>query len=330
MLKRRLQLLRLLGDGDFHNLETLAAALSLAPQVLAEMIQLLRDDGVRIRHRNGTRFALDSAIEWLSEVRIRESLEPAAARCFSRIEVLDTVDSTNRWLAQCPPSKAGRATVCLAEAQSSGRGRLGRAWYSPPAVNLYLSLRWCFAAGPEVVQGLSLALGVAVAEACEALGVPEIGLKWPNDLVCEGGKLGGMLIELGRDEGRRDGSSVCAIIGIGINVNMSGLQARRIDQAATDLRTLKGGPVSRNQLASEVLNKAQQVLAGYVRDGLSPYRQRWLQRDVLRHRQVVISNGARDVTGTALGIDAHGAYLVQTPEGSVPVTAGTLRLSHQA
>jgi len=287
----------------------------------------LRDDGIEIRIRNGSEFALDSAIEWLSEAHIRAGLVPAAAHCFNRIEVLDTVDSTNRRLAQNPPPEAGHATVCLAESQRAGRGRLGRTWYSPPAVNLYMSLRWHFESGSEVVQGLSLALGVAVAEACEALGVPKIGLKWPNDLVCELGKLGGILIELEPGGGRRDESSVCAIIGMGINVNMSRRQAQFIDQPAADLQTLKRGSVSRNQLASEILNAAHRVLEGYAHDGLSPYRQRWLQRDVLRQQQVVASNGARDITGTALGIDVRGAYLLQTAEGRVPIMAGTLRLS---
>ncbi len=327
MLKQQLQLLHLIGDGGFHDIDTLAANMAATPQAVSALLSQLDDDGFVVRVRNETEYALDMPVDWLSEGSIREYLEPIAAQCFKRIEVLDSVDSTSRWLAQCPPPEVHRATVCMAESQSAGRGRLGRTWVSPPAVNLYLSLNWRFEAGPEVVQGLSLALGVALAEACENLGIPGVGLKWPNDLVCTRGKLGGILIELGRDGSAGVGPPVCAIIGIGINANRSSPQSQVIDQPAADLNTLKGGQISRNRLAGEVLNKTHQVLAAYMLDGFAPYRERWLQRDIFLNQQVEISGGSRTLAGTAIGIDERGAYLVHTADGTLPIMSGTVRLS---
>jgi len=316
-LKQRLHLLRLLADGEFHGFRELGEALALAPVDLKVQLEALCDDGFELHTRNQSALALATRVEWLDTERIRAVLKPAVRQSLGSIEIFDCIDSTNQRLLQAPPPVTGHGSVCLAEAQSAGRGRLGRSWYSPPAVNLYLSLSWRLENEVAALQGLSLAVGVAVADACERLGAKGIGLKWPNDLVTAGGKLGGILMELRSD---------CAIIGIGLNVNQSCRQMHAIEQAATSLHTLAHGPVSRNQLAGEILNAAHPVLAGYARDGLGPYRERWQQRDALRGRHVVLSDNPGCLTGVALGIDTNGAYLLETPEGIVPVNAGSLRL----
>ena len=326
-MNQRLQLLHLLSDGKVHDGNELTKALGVSSIELASVLELIRADGFTVHSSDDSKYILGTPIEWLSEESIRSQLDPSAAECFKPIEILASVDSTNRWLAQSPTPISPQSTVCLAEAQSQGRGRLGRRWYSPPASNLYLSVKWRFEAGSQALQGLSLAIGVAVAEACEALGVEGIGLKWPNDLFSPEGKLGGILIEINRAADACSEVPVCAIIGIGINVKISGQQSQNLDQAVTDLNTLNRGPISRNQLAAEVLNQTYQVLEGYAELGLSPYRQRWQQRDVLRHRHVVTQGAGESVMGTALGIDHSGAYLLETSSGVSTITAGSLRLS---
>jgi BirA family biotin operon repressor/biotin-[acetyl-CoA-carboxylase] ligase len=326
-LNQRLQLLHLLSEGEFHDGNVLAKALGVSSIELAGILELIRADGFTVHSSDDSKYTLGTPIEWLSEARIRSQLNPGAAECFNPIEILDSVDSTNRWLAQSSTPISPRSTVCLAEAQSQGRGRLGRSWYSPPASNLYLSVKWRFEAGNQALQGLSLAIGVAVAEACEALGVKGIGLKWPNDLFSPEGKLGGILIEISQAADPYSEVPVCAIIGIGINVKISGQQSQKLDQAVTDLNTLNRGPISRNQLAAEVLNQTYQVLEGYAEQGLSPYLQRWQQRDVLCHKHVVTQGAGESVSGTALGIDHSGAYLLETSSGVSAITAGSLRLS---
>ncbi len=326
-MNQRLQLLHLLSDGKYHNGKLLVNALGVKSIELASLLELIRADGFVVHCRNEYDYILKTPIEWLSEARIRSQLDKSAAECFMPIEILDSVDSTNRWLTQSPTPTSPQSTVCLAEAQSQGRGRLGRSWYSPPASNLYLSIKWRFEAGSQALQGLSLAIGVAVAEACETLGVEGIGLKWPNDLFSPEGKLGGILIEITRAADQCSEVPVCAIIGIGINVKISGQQSQNLDQAVTDLQALKRGPISRNQLAAEVLNHTYQVLAGYAEFGLSPYLDRWQQRDVLCNKLVVTQGAGESLTGTARGIDQSGAYLLETSSGVCALTAGSLRLS---
>jgi len=326
-LNQGLQLLHLLSDGESHDGKELANALGVNALELASILELMRADGFAIHSRDDCEYILGTPIEWLSEARIRSQLDRCAAECFVPIEILDSVDSTNRWLAQCQTPISPQSTVCLAEAQSQGRGRLGRSWFSPPASNLYLSIMWRFEAGSQALEGLSLAIGVAVAEACEGLGVQGIGLKWPNDLFSSEGKLGGILIEISRAADSCSEVPVCAIIGIGINVKMSAQQSHVLDQAVTDLHRLNRGPVSRNQLAAEVLNHTYQVLAGYTELGLRPYLERWQQRDVLCDKHVVTQGAGESLAGTARGIDQSGAYLLQTSSGVSKITAGSLRLS---
>ncbi|NIQ54189.1 MAG: biotin--[acetyl-CoA-carboxylase] ligase, partial [Gammaproteobacteria bacterium] len=110
--------------------------------------------------------------------------------------VLETVDSTNRYLLDAGAPAGSRLRACVAGAQTAGRGRRGRQWVSPPGANLYLSVSRTFAGGTDPVRGLSLAVGVAVAEALEGLGVTGLALKWPNDIQLAGRKLGGILVEL--------------------------------------------------------------------------------------------------------------------------------------
>ncbi len=330
MYVRQLQLLRLLEDGDYHRLDSLSQAAAWEVAEVLEALRQLHACGLDIKSRNNSEYALTEAIEWLDESTIRARLQPSAMAAIGRFELIDTVDSTNRWLADQPFPAMGEAAVCLAESQSHGRGRLGRVWLSPPVSNLYLSVSWVFDGGSAVVQGLSLAIGVAVAEACEALGIADIGLKWPNDLVCAGGKLGGILIELKNCTVARHNVGLGAIIGIGINVKHTPDLPDADNLPASDLCTLGSGPISRNILAAELLNRITQTLKSYAVSGLGPYLDRWQKRDVLRGCQVVAAEAGTKTAATALGIDHQGAYRLRTAEGVITtLMAGTLRLDNR-
>ena len=127
--------------------------------------------------------------------------------------------------------------VCTAEQQTAGRGRRGREWISPFGRNLYVSTVWEFTQGAAALEGLSLAVGVAVAQALKGLGLPEVQLKWPNDIQHEGKKLGGVLLEMVGDASRQ-----CqVVVGIGVNVAMPGAAANAIDQAWTDISRMTAG-----------------------------------------------------------------------------------------
>ena len=133
-----------------------------------------------------------------------------------RLDVLLTVDSTNRYVAELRRQAARHFAVCVAEVQNAGRGRRGRSWVAPFGSGICMSVGWQFAEAPPTFSALSLAVGVAVVKAFRRLGIQGVGLKWPNDLQWQDRKLGGILIEM---RGESAGPAQ-VIIGIGINMHM--------------------------------------------------------------------------------------------------------------
>ena len=224
------------------------------------------------------------------------------------------VDSSNSRLAERRRGGEG-IRVLLAEQQTAGRGRQGRHWLSPPRRGLYLSMAWSFSRPLRELSALSLVAGLAAAEAVAEHCRLHVGLKWPNDLQINERKLGGCLIELSPGNGA--GSQ--AIIGIGINVDLSGLAGP--DQAWTDL-VREGGSSDRNPLAATLINALARDLAQFEALGFQPFRLRWDQRDVLKGRALRITQAGQDRHGLGCGVDAHGALLLQTAAGLQRVHAG--------
>lgn len=266
----------------------------------------------------------------LDQDAIAQALSPAARDALAALEVVDTIDSTNSELLRRDTARVG-ASALFAERQTGGRGRQGRAWVSPPACNLYLSIARPFAGPLSRLGGLSIAAGVATADALHGLGMSAIGLKWPNDLVVvDGGglhKLGGLLIESGGGRG----DAVRAVIGLGVNVRMSettSADARiaAIDQPWTDLRTQLGANTpSRNIAAAAVLNALLPALDAFDRDGLADAIARYARYDALHGRAVTWDDGAR--AGIAEGLDDDGALRVRTGDGAtLALRAGEVRV----
>lgn len=228
---------------------------------------------------------------------------PSAMRArLGALDVHASIDSTQSELL-----RRGRAqpdgAVCIADTQTAGRGRRGRAWVSPPGANLYLSLFRRVHGGVRAQAGLSLALGVAAAEALRAAGAREAGLKWPNDLLARGRKLGGLLVET-----VGDGDGVVA--GIGINVRMPPNAEVAIDQPWIDLATLGVG-TTRVALAAQLVTAWMDALDSFAHGGLDAFRARWRALDTLADAPVRIATASGDRHGIARGIAADGALQVE-------------------
>ena len=148
--------------------------------------------------------------------RVRQALQEFTAANLDRFDVFPTIDSTNTFLLGQPGPDAGRFQVAIADQQTAGRGRHDRRWLSPPGAGLSLSVAYTFTAMPGQLPALTLAIGVGVINALQELGVPNLALKWPNDIVAVDGKLGGILTEVQQSED--EGATV--VTGIGINVHM--------------------------------------------------------------------------------------------------------------
>ncbi|MDX1757879.1 MAG: biotin--[acetyl-CoA-carboxylase] ligase [Marinobacter sp.] len=312
-------LVGLLADGRIHSGESLAQQLGISRTAVWKQIRRAIDRGFNIETIRGKGYRLADTVDLLDGGAIRRRLSERLAQRVS-LTVLDKVDSTNAAVMRTEASDR-TIPVCIADSQSAGRGRRGRAWQSPAGQNLYMSLGLEFAGGFSALDGLSLVFGVALAEALEKVGLVGVSLKWPNDVFLNGCKLAGILIEL---QGELEEGRVQVVAGIGLNVHMT--EAPAVEQAWTSLA--KAAPDrewSRNELAGEIIASVVAACDQFGEEGFEAFRQRWQRRDLFANRSLTAGQG--EVAGIGRGIDADGSYLVERASGAIEaVRAGELSL----
>jgi BirA family biotin operon repressor/biotin-[acetyl-CoA-carboxylase] ligase len=308
-----------LADGDWHSGEKLAQRAGVTRAALAKRVAKLKDWGLQVEGRIGRGYRLSQPVERLDAAVIRKALPAVTRSRLRQVEVIAVTDSTNQRLLETAAGEDPRAL--LAEHQTAGRGRRGREWLSPFGTNLYLSLAWSFAHWPAQLTVLPIAVGIACARALRAQGLANVVLKWPNDLLVDGRKLGGILIEQ-----RGEAGGACrAIIGVGINVAMQRGGNVRIDQPWTSLAELGQAP-SRNALAAELLAQLTLALDQFSGSGFAAFAAEWQRLDVTRDREVRVVSGKDSCDGIARGLDANGALQVETATGLRRVLAGDVSL----
>lgn len=285
----------------------LARRLNVTRAAVWKQIEQLRRLGAPITAAAGSGYRLAWPFEPLDAERIRSELDAATRRRLGALSVHWQIDSTSTELRRRERAPAG-IEVCLAELQTAGRGRRGRAWYSPLGGNLYFSLRRGFDAGMGALSGLSLVAGVAVIEALGDCGVAGIGLKWPNDVLADGRKLAGILVELGGEF-----LGPCqAVIGVGINLRLPARARARIDQPAIDLAGVGDGKVpSRNRLAARLIVRLAGALDRFETHGFGAFADAYARCDLLRERRVRVLAAGAVREGVATGVDPRGALLVR-------------------
>ena len=316
-------LLQMLADGEYHSGQDLALALGVSRTAVWKQLNRLGELGLEVDSVKGRGYRLPGGVDLLCADRIRAGLSPEAGALLNRLEILDDTDSTNAHAMRRLAQGAGAGLVCSAERQTAGRGRRGRQWVSPYARNLYLSLTWEFSQGAAALEGMSLAVGVAVARALAACELPPVRLKWPNDILFEGAKLGGILLEMAGDV-----AGVCqVVVGIGLNVAMPATAAGAIDQAWTDIATLAGGKYpGRNTLMAALLNELLPLVAAFEAQGFGPWREAWQALDAYAGVAVVLNTGSQRIAGTARGVDERGALQLETMTGIQAVYGGEISL----
>jgi len=287
-------------------------------------IETLRAAGIEIDAQAGRGYVLRQPVELLDSMAIVDTMSDVARADLASLDVAWSIDSTNNALLREPTPGQG-AAVLLVERQTGGRGRRGRAWTSPLAANLYLSVARYFGGGLARLGGLSLVAGVAVAEALHASGYAETRLKWPNDVVIGVRKLGGILVEGGGEHA----GPVRAVIGIGLNVRMPHFEAVGIDQPWTDLAAITATLPSRNVLAAHLLTHLLPALETFDRDGLTPFLPRYAAMDGLAGRTITVQAGDGDHIGRALGIADDGALRVGLADGERVFHSGDVSVRSQ-
>lgn len=244
------------------------------------------------------------------------------------IEVVASTGSTNADL-RARLDSLSRPLLLAAEEQSAGRGRAGRSWLAAPGDSLCFSLGWRFTGTMAKLAGLPLAVGVVMADTLAAAGW-QIRLKWPNDLLKDGVKLGGILIETASV--RRDAdkaAQVWAVIGVGMNVCRNPELAAAVgnDIAALDNAELHSAPVDRNALLASIAAALAAALPQFDAHGLAPFAARWEALHAHAGLPVMIlESGQIREQGIAHGIDASGCLLLDTPAGRIAVSAGDVSL----
>ena len=315
------RLLHALADGRTHSGEELAREFGVTRAAIWKQVAKLADLGLAVEAAPGAGYRLAHGLDLLDVEALRAALEPAVAARLAKLEVFTELDSTNRRLLAAPPP-VGSLDVCIAEYQSLGRGRRGRRWQAPLGSGIALSVGWQFAGVPAEPSALTLAVGVAVRRVLDRVAGITIALKWPNDLVFDERKLGGILLEIQAEA--HGGAHV--VVGVGLNVALpASLLPSLCDwpRGAVDLATALGrAPPPRAVLAAALVNEIAALLADYPAQGFAAYRTEWRSADYLRGRAVRLDEATGRLFGTALGIDADGALLVETDGGKRRVVAG--------
>jgi BirA family transcriptional regulator, biotin operon repressor / biotin---[acetyl-CoA-carboxylase] ligase len=236
-----------------------------------------------------------------------------------RVHHYHEVGSTQDVAERLALDGAAHGSVVIAESQSAGHGRLGREWFSPPGVNLHLTVILRPAMAAAEVPTLGLVAGVAMAEAMETVtpGLP--GLKWPNDLWLRGKKAGGTIAQL------LAGTPPCVLLGMGLNVNLSADQVpAELREIATSVLIETGKPCDRVALVAALFARLDERIRQVQESGFGPIADLWARYSILTGKRITVFDGHERQTGTVKGIDRDGALLLARDSDVVRIMTGDI------
>lgn len=304
-------LLQFMSDGKIHDGNALGEQLEMTRSAVWKMIQKLQQLGVKIISEKSKGYVLSEPLILLDQKKIQSTLSHKI-----KLAVFESLTSTNDYLM----AEASHVlpSVCIAEMQTAGRGRLGRQWVSPFGRNIYLSLRTHFDKEISELSGLSLMVSLSLVQSLKKAGITApLFVKWPNDVMTEQGKLSGILIEL-----KAESNGGCeAIIGIGLNVNMDVAKTNEITQSWTSLRALTQCDYDRNTLAANLMNTLLTDLDLFQKQGFSAFHTEWLKHDYFSGKKITLQYGSTLVEGEAAGINEVGQIQIKTKQGRLETFA---------
>ncbi|WP_409524603.1 bifunctional biotin--[acetyl-CoA-carboxylase] ligase/biotin operon repressor BirA [Nitrincola sp. MINF-07-Sa-05] len=317
-------LLSILADGTFHSGRELGERLGISRSAVWKQVQSLAVLDIEVYSVRGRGYRIPHGLDLMDQALFDASLETDVRAQLGHQSFSLEVTSTNH-LASVALAEGLRSGIFVAERQTAGRGRRGRSWISPFGVNIYFSIAWRLDRGVAALEGLSLAVGMALRDALVDLGVPDVMLKWPNDLLCKGQKLAGILIEVNGDT-----ADQCQLIlGIGLNVGMPEQSALQIDQPWTDLRSQVVGLPSRNVILAALVNRLIPMLNSFEQQGFAALQERWAEADAFYGRPVQIQSPSTTLSGICRGVNESGALLLETAQGIETVHGGEVSLRLQ-
>jgi BirA family biotin operon repressor/biotin-[acetyl-CoA-carboxylase] ligase len=243
------------------------------------------------------------------------------------VTVLDVIDSTNNYLKKAAANGHPHASCVATNIQTHGKGRRGRQWQSALGENLTFSFLWRFTKGASALSGLSLVVGIALIRSLKKMHVHQALLKWPNDILVQDDgvykKLAGILIEL---QGDMDGQSA-AIIGVGINLNLSKKQIAKIDQPAISIKQCTDDPIDPNAILAIIIRDLTEVLATFEASGFTSLRDEWSSYDAFQDKVINITSGdGNTIQGRSQGVNDAGSLEVVTDNGLKVYASGEITI----
>jgi len=301
--------------------EAIAHELGCSRTAVWKHVESLRALGIEIDAVAGKGYRLREPLEFLDSALILAGLSPTVRETLRGLTVESSLDSSNSALRRLAIDDQ-HAAVILAEHQSGGRGRRGRQWHSPYARNIYLSVGWKLESSLSELGCLSLVVALATAQGLSRAGLKGHRVKWPNDLLLDGRKLCGCLVEV-----QGDSQGPChSILGVGINVHMPASElTAEIDQPWTDIHS-QLPDCSRNTLATLVLEELVTGMELFAGQGFAPFKDAWRQWDAIHGQTIEVDVGKSVVQGTAVGISESGALLLDTGNETLTLYSGEVSL----
>ena len=312
-------MLRILSDGQFHSGEDIAKGLDVSRASLCNAAKAIEAAGIELDRIRGRGYRMNRPFEWMEREACMEKL---GNKGFD-IEIRDVVDSTNSELLR---TNAPHRKVLAAELQTCGRGRMGRKWEAELGGSLTFSIAWQFDRGAGFLSGLGLATSLALKRAMQACGI-EIFIKWPNDLLHQFRKLGGILIEV---KGDMLGPTF-VVIGIGVNFSLSEKARESIDQAVTCIDAISACKPGRNRLFVAILSELHDILEQFEREGFIPFREEWSECHVYQGKPVRLRlPSGKMEEGRVIGVNERGEILLETGKGQLSFASGEVSLRGMA
>lgn len=303
------RVLEILADGEQHSGVALARQLGVSRAAISKAVGFAADIPIAVDRRG---YRLPGAFRPLDAGRI-ESLVVAGGHAFDGLVIHEEIASTNQALLA---TSGDGVYACLAERQTAGRGRRGRAWQATPYGSVLVSVAWTVTetAGPFGL--VSLGAGVAVARALEAVGVRGAVLKWPNDVLWQARKLAGILIEM-----RGEAGAMRVVVGVGINVAVGAGTALAIDQEWAELRAMVP-EVDRSRLAALVIGELLAVMDDYRQGRFEDLLKEWRHRHAFAGMAVRLDEGREPCEALVVDVDDEGALIVEVQGRRRRVQAG--------
>ena len=300
--EKLVEICNILNDLNFHDGTSIGAKLNISRTAVWKWVSKLQSYGIEITKVKGKGYLLKEPLILLDSKKIETLLKSE----HFIIDTVESIDSTNNYLNN--HNKSAIPHICIAEHQTSGRGRFSREWYSPFGKNIYFSMQYSIKQDISQLGGLSLAVGTIVCKAIEkACKLPNrLMLKWPNDITYNGKKLAGVLIEV-----RAEVNGNCSvIIGIGINVNMPITNKVTFNQEWASIMQITGSPQDRNNICAILIDKLTLGIEQYLITGFKSYMPEWKKRDSLFGKMIQIQDGNEIFKGIATGVDLQGHLLI--------------------